>query len=75
MAPEPFAALHGGYGLEITLLEYFSRVLLHLLAFGGIAVFVLWGSGAVEVARSTFVAERDDENRDETNDEQEDESR
>lgn len=52
MAPEPFAALHGGYGLEMTLLEYLSRVALHLLAFGGIAVLVFWGSDAVEAVRS-----------------------
>ena len=56
-----FPILHGGYGLELTLLEYLFRVLLHLLAFGGIAALVFWGSGVVKAVRSTFVADRSGE--------------
>ena len=57
MTLAPFSILHGGYGLELTILEYLFRVLLHLLAFGGIAAFVFWGSGVVKTVCSTFVAE------------------
>jgi hypothetical protein len=58
MNPPSFVILHGGYGVEIALLEYLYRVLLHLLAFGGVAVLVFWGLSVVEAIRSTFVAER-----------------
>ena len=58
MTPEPFIVLHGG-GPELALIEYLSRVLLHLLAIGGIAVLALWGSSAVETVRSAFVTDRE----------------
>ena len=58
MTPALFTILHGGYGLEITLLEYLFRVLLHLLAFGGVAVLVFWWLGVVKVIHSVFMADR-----------------
>ena len=57
----PSAVLHGGSGLEVTLLEYLFRALFHLLAFGGVAVLVLRGAGAIEAAYSAFATERDSE--------------
>lgn len=59
MAHLLFAILHVGHGLEMTLLEYLYRVLLHLLAFGGIAVLVVRGRGFVETLRYTIFAGRE----------------
>lgn len=56
---ELFAVLHGGPGAEIALIEYLSRVLLHLLAIGGVAAFAYWGADAVGVVRSAFVTDRE----------------
>ncbi len=50
--------LHGGTGLEITLIEYLFRVVLHLFAFGGIAVIVFWGLEGVSAIHSGVVEER-----------------
>ena len=47
MTPTTFVILHGGSGLEITLLGYLFRVVLHLFAFGGVVVLVLWGLDVV----------------------------
>ena len=54
VAPATFVILHG-VGFEITLLEYLSRVVLHLFALGGVAAIVLWGTDAVRTVRSTVV--------------------
>jgi hypothetical protein len=40
-ASASLVALHGGH-VELTLLEYLSRVLLHLLAFGAVAILAFW---------------------------------
>ena len=61
--PAPFTVLHGGYGPDVTLLEYLFRALLHLLGFGGIVVLVLRVMGAVETVRSGFGTEHDGETR------------
>ena len=55
MTLEPLVVLHGGSVLEITLLEYLFRFVLHLFALGGVAVMVLWGTEAVSAVRSEIV--------------------
>ena len=52
VASTPFVILHGGTGLDITLLEYLFRVVLHLLGFGGVAGIALWGMDAARTVRS-----------------------
>ena len=54
MAPATFVILHSA-GFEITLLEYLSRVVLYLFAFGGVAAIVFWGTDAVRAVRSGVV--------------------
>lgn len=51
-----FSPLHIGHGVEIPLLEYLARVLLHLLAFGAIALLVYWWLEGIEPIYSAFVA-------------------
>ena len=51
--------LHGGVGLETTLLEYLARVFAHLLVFGGVAAVVYWGVTVTETVRSTLRGEPD----------------
>ena len=52
MAPPSFVVLHGGPGLEITLLEYLFRVVLYLFTFGGVAVIVFWGLDVIRTVHS-----------------------
>lgn len=54
-----FVLLHVGHGLELTLLEYLARVLLHLLALGGVALVVLRLADVAGALRSAFHARRD----------------
>ncbi|WP_435177064.1 hypothetical protein [Halorussus sp. AFM4] len=67
MTPTTVALLHGAGGSELALLEYLSRVALHLLAFGGVAVVALRGPDAVRGVRAAVaeihsgVAERRDD--------------
>ena len=61
MAPIAFAVLHGGAGLEITLLEYLYRVLLYLFAFGGVAAIVFWGLGTARAIHSRVIEDWDRE--------------
>ena len=58
MIASSFILLHGGQGLEMTLLTYLYRVLLYLLVFGGIGVLVFWWLDVVEVVRSAFLVKR-----------------
>ena len=47
MIPAIPVILHGVAGPEVTLLEYLSRVVLYLFAFGVVAVTVFWGTDVV----------------------------
>ena len=57
MAATPFVVLHGGAGLEITLLAYLFRVVLYLFAFGGVAVVVFCGLDVLRSIRSRVATE------------------
>lgn len=57
----PSLLLHAGHGLGTTLFEYLYRVLLHLLAFGGLAALLLWGEAAATVVRSALGVGRGNE--------------
>ncbi|MFC4550104.1 MULTISPECIES: hypothetical protein [Halorussus] len=54
-APTSAVVFHGGVGFELTLLEYLSRVVFSLFAFGGVAVVVFWGTDVVRGVRSRVV--------------------
>jgi hypothetical protein len=64
MTPTSPVILHGGPGLDITLLEYLVRVVLYLFAFGSVAVVVSWGIDVIRAVRSGIVETRDDGNAD-----------
>ena len=55
VAPTSSVVFHGGVGLELTLLEYLSRVVFYLFAFGGVAVVIFWGTDVVRGVRSGVV--------------------
>ncbi len=45
--------LHGGAGHDVTFLTYLYRVLLSLVAIGGIAILVYWSVGVIDGARAS----------------------
>lgn len=57
MAHIPFFVLHGGGGLEPTLLEYLVRAFVHLVAFGAVAGCAYRGVDVAGAVRSAFVGE------------------
>ena len=60
MIPES-VVLHGGLAPETTLLDYLFRIVLHLFAFGGTAVVVSRGLGAVIAVHSRVLENGGDE--------------
>lgn len=52
MIPSSFGVSHVGPGPELTALGYLALVLLHLLAFGGIALLITWLLGVLGASRT-----------------------
>ncbi|QLG61835.1 hypothetical protein [Halorarum salinum] len=52
MVPSSFAVAHVGPGSELTALGYVFLVLLHLLAFGGVALLLSWLLGVLGAGRT-----------------------
>lgn len=52
MTVELAVVLHVGSISDLTLLDYLSRVLLHLVAVGGLALLVWWLMGFERLART-----------------------
>ena len=55
--------LHVGFDLELTFLEYLYRVLLHLVAIGGVALVALRLSDALRAIRAAVSPPRESEGR------------
>lgn len=53
--------LHAGHGQDLALATYVYRVLLHLIAIGGIGVLIYWGVETVVPVRSSGGDEHDSE--------------
>ena len=58
MGPTSIIILHGGTGVELTLLEYVARVARYLVAFGGVAAIAFYGLAVVGAIRSAVVERR-----------------